>query len=848
MRQTDSEELRSILLDSQPRPIVLLGAGASVTSGVPLVRELIEMIGRQAYCWRNDRDFRDTSLVRSDWLPWVQSLPWYDQAADIATLYGLHIEELLQPRERRRRFFQQHVLVSPESASSGYEALASLIGKRRIHTVLTTNFDTLAYDACRRDPSAATVTQILGPDQADLISTDPGLAQVVHLHGVVDHYTDLNLRAEVAQIDQRYQERVAPLIADHPLVVVGYRGAEPSVMRDLLVAAARMSRADLPHGVYWCTRERDGELHPLVVDLAEKCGANFAVVPIAGFDDLMRSLDVGTPRAHLTESTPARAFDGQASNTSLADIDTRRVDRVLHDDALERLALDGTNTASSRARLKQLDLLRGDDEAPQLTNAGSVLFGSGAPLRAVGHADGQPFELAGNIFDLFEQLTAVLAEHNEPYRIKGAESIEVRPYPPLAIKELLVNALGHRSFEVDEPLEISITPSRIRITNPGGLVDPEAAPTLGEVRFKQYRNPAVAEVLYAAGLMDKYGSGLVDVRRWAADGGAAATFELGGDNATFTATLTSRADYGHRDAPVVPGGAYEIFYLNALQVELPQHAWLGPSTITRASQVFDACVGERVPPFVIDGERLLTLSNLAETSNPLRRFVDSFERHDIDDFCTQPAQQRHVVQLLNRSFERHLRDQGLNVWFKRQRAWFFVEADGRDNSVQYQARTRRAVRTVARVRREDTKYEYYEHQAFNWAFVRAGQTWLLTIDPTWVFTQDGERKLVSRQRTTKLSTKKMGNERNQAVLNHLWFWAWVICGEQDLVELEDGGGGILVGREPLTQHAFGLPLVIGDGDDEEADPDDLEEDFETAALAHLQDEVSDSEEPPVDDD
>ena len=137
------EEVRSVVL-GRLKPVLLLGAGASATSGVPLVVRLIDMMGKQGYCWNHGRDFTDDTVMRSDWLPWVQEQTWFDATLEVAELYGRHIEELLQPRARRREFFQQHVLVDPRQASSGYRALAELVGKRRIHTILTTNFDTLA--------------------------------------------------------------------------------------------------------------------------------------------------------------------------------------------------------------------------------------------------------------------------------------------------------------------------------------------------------------------------------------------------------------------------------------------------------------------------------------------------------------------------------------------------------------------------------------------------------------------------------------------------------------------------------------------------------------------------------
>ena len=80
-----------------------------------------------------------------------------------------------------------------------------------------------------------------------------------------------------------------PLRRDHPLVVVGYRGAEASVMNDLFLSQATSN--SFLHGVYWCmlSGEHDSALSPLVMQLADAIGSNFQVVPISGFDDLFET-------------------------------------------------------------------------------------------------------------------------------------------------------------------------------------------------------------------------------------------------------------------------------------------------------------------------------------------------------------------------------------------------------------------------------------------------------------------------------------------------------------------------------------------------------------------------------
>ncbi len=301
MRKTDIADLRAAVRDGQPRPVFLLGAGASATSGVPLVGGLIDLIGKHAYCREFDRDPADPTLDRDELASWLWKFEWFDLDLEPQELYARHIEHLLTPRERRRQFFQEHVVVNPDQASEGYRLLAALVGKGRIHSILTTNFDSLIIDSCRRDPAASLITHISSTAQVRFITTDPALCQVIHVHGLVEQYADLNLTDDLARLDADFAARIVPLIADHPLVVIGYRGAESTVYRDLLLAAADHGADALPHGIYWCTLNVSEDVHPRVVALAERCGNNFALVEIEGFDEVMAVLDQDSPEASTSE-------------------------------------------------------------------------------------------------------------------------------------------------------------------------------------------------------------------------------------------------------------------------------------------------------------------------------------------------------------------------------------------------------------------------------------------------------------------------------------------------------------------------------------------------------------------
>ena len=265
---------RLILNPAGPDPLVLLGAGASVRSGVPPSRQVAAMAAKWAYCREHGLTERDPRVQRSDWVPWIRTFTWFDDARDPEEQYAPLIEHLLLPREERRRFFLR-ILKERVEPSRGYQALSELVAKGWLRTIMTTNFDDLIPEVLRTEPGIATFDVIKTPFDAKLISTDPTDPQVVFVHGAVEHYTDQNLEHETEHIEPTIRARLAPLLRDHPLVVVGYRGAERSVMIDLLSEHAEGAEL-YPHGIFWCIRESEvPTLEPLVADLAAKVGTNF---------------------------------------------------------------------------------------------------------------------------------------------------------------------------------------------------------------------------------------------------------------------------------------------------------------------------------------------------------------------------------------------------------------------------------------------------------------------------------------------------------------------------------------------------------------------------------------------
>jgi ATP-dependent DNA helicase RecG len=88
---------------------------------------------------------------------------------------------------------------------------------------------------------------------------------------------------------------------------------------------------------------------------------------------------------------------------------------------------------------------------------------------------------------------------------------EIMDYPPVAIREAIINAIVHRDYSMQSMCTyLNFYSDRLEIENPGGI---PLGLSLEEVEGKSLRrNPLLAESLYRAGYGEKLGSGFVRMR------------------------------------------------------------------------------------------------------------------------------------------------------------------------------------------------------------------------------------------------------------------------------------------------------------------------------------------------
>jgi ATP-dependent DNA helicase RecG len=88
--------------------------------------------------------------------------------------------------------------------------------------------------------------------------------------------------------------------------------------------------------------------------------------------------------------------------------------------------------------------------------------------------------------------------------VKTAVDLEI---PAAALREILVNAVAHRSYDIESPIRITVFSDRLEILNPGTFYAPIHPGNLKE-GLSRYRNILIGDALRKTGHMEKQGIGI----------------------------------------------------------------------------------------------------------------------------------------------------------------------------------------------------------------------------------------------------------------------------------------------------------------------------------------------------
>lgn len=261
-----------------PNFSILLGAGASISSGIQSGGQLVEKWKREAY---EDFEGEKEDCSVDDYFR-LHKPEWYDDSNPYSSLFE-HRYDL----QRQRRIFVEKE-VAGKTPSIGYAYLVKLIAAGYFNTIFTTNFDDLLNESfyrfshfrpvvCAHDSSISGVT---------ITSNRP---KIIKLHG--DYLFD-NIKTtlrETESLETNMQMKFQEFAKDYGLIVIGYSGQDRSIM-DILNYLIQQEEY-LKNGIYWCIMKDERE--KLSGELKKFLWRDKVyIVEIDGFDELMSEINI----------------------------------------------------------------------------------------------------------------------------------------------------------------------------------------------------------------------------------------------------------------------------------------------------------------------------------------------------------------------------------------------------------------------------------------------------------------------------------------------------------------------------------------------------------------------------
>jgi ATP-dependent DNA helicase RecG len=127
-------------------------------------------------------------------------------------------------------------------------------------------------------------------------------------------------------------------------------------------------------------------------------------------------------------------------------------------------------------------------------------------------------QLRGHAFQILDEAVNFIMRHIPVAgRIESGklEREDMPLYPPLALREALVNALCHRDYTIPGgAVNVAIYDDRLEIISSGLLPPGITIADLKRSHVSRPRNPLIAEVFYRRGLIEQWGRGTQKIVDW----------------------------------------------------------------------------------------------------------------------------------------------------------------------------------------------------------------------------------------------------------------------------------------------------------------------------------------------
>lgn len=316
------ELLRSLKQNKDTPHSLLLGAGASVESGIPSATDCIWDWKREIFLSQNTAFTEAYNNIKVDSVR-TAIQKWLDGKSIYPSLnadeeYSFYAETTFPIEDDRRKYFQN--LVTGKKPSLGYHLVAMLSETGFFKSVWTTNFDGFMlkcahqYELNPIEVSLDTADRIYRVDVAKELLC-------IALHGDYKYGSLKNTAAELDSQNDIFVNALSHELANRDLIVLGYSGRDVSLMSALAAAYQAKGIGKL----FWCGYGLNAPIPvKMLIDGINHSGRIAYYVPTDGFDktmygiarhcmsdkkDFLQRIDSLKRKLGATSSTSPRAFE-----------------------------------------------------------------------------------------------------------------------------------------------------------------------------------------------------------------------------------------------------------------------------------------------------------------------------------------------------------------------------------------------------------------------------------------------------------------------------------------------------------------------------------------------------------
>lgn len=288
----DNPETPESRKDRKPRFAFFLGAGASFQSGIKLAGQMMNDFRRRIF--ERECFHLETDEEKDDW---IKAQDWFCVGEKE---YSCLFERYDDDKIARQKYME--AVIKKGEPSFGYLMMAYLLTNNYANTIITTNFDDLAYTSCVTFTGIRPLIYAYGTLASEmrlssprpkifklhgdylysaLINTDDEMEKMLEEFNLPDEYPGFAQKVkDISMLDFNMGDDVVRILSEYGLIVIGYEGNDESI---------RKIFSNIPYNreLFWCYWKPKPPNQEVLQLLKEKNGK---LIAIEGFDEMMSEI------------------------------------------------------------------------------------------------------------------------------------------------------------------------------------------------------------------------------------------------------------------------------------------------------------------------------------------------------------------------------------------------------------------------------------------------------------------------------------------------------------------------------------------------------------------------------